>query len=132
MVAFKAARNDVVPSLTPALDGRYDVIKRQVLRGALGSAVLASVQIPGIDVRPAELDVLEAFAHAHVSEESKHARHFDGETNAPDFVIIFRQHLHFALEEQGNRALPGNYIDWLIAGVENECLFHRSLPANNY
>jgi hypothetical protein len=98
IVAVQAARDDIVPRLAPTPDDRDDMIECKVFRGALGAAVLAGVQIPGIDVGPAEFDVLEALPHPDVSQESEHARHSDSKADAVDFAIIFSQHLHLALE----------------------------------
>lgn len=129
MVALEAAGDNIIPGLASPFDDRDDMIKCQVFRGALCAAILASVQIPGVDIGPAELDVLEALSHPDVFQETEHARHLDREAYAADFTVVLGQYLHLALEEQGDGPLPGDDVEGLIAGIENECMFHQSFPA---
>jgi hypothetical protein len=66
MVAFKTTGYDVIPSFAATPYHGDDVIESQVLRGAFGPAVLASVNVAGIDVGPAELYVPEPLAHPDI------------------------------------------------------------------
>jgi len=132
MVALEATCDDVAPGFAPSLYNRDDVVEGQILRGTPGAAVLADVQVAGIDIGPAELDVLKSFPHPDIFQESEHARHPDTEADASDLAVILRQDLHFALEEQGDGTLPRHNVDRLIAGVENECVLHRLIPAIDY
>jgi hypothetical protein len=132
MIACKATGDDVAPGFAPSSYDRDDVVEGQVFGGAPGAAVLACMQVPGVDIGPAELDVLKSFPHPDVLQESKDARHSDAKGYASDFLVILGQDLHFALEKQGDGAFPRHDVDWLIAGVENECVLHRPIPAIGY
>ena len=131
MVALEAAGDYVTPGLASALHHGNDMVESQVLRGALGSAVLAGVQVAGVDIGPAEFDMLETLPHPDELQEPEHAGHPDTEADAVDLVVVFRQDFHLALEKQGDGALPRHDIDRLVAGVENKCVVHMLIPAND-
>jgi hypothetical protein len=117
MVAFKAAGDDVIPGFAAPFHHGYDMIERQIFRGAFCPAVLAGIVIPCINVCSAEFDVLVLSPDLYILKEPKHAGHFYGETDTPDLAIIFRQDLDFALAQQIQGALPGDDVDRFIGGI---------------
>jgi hypothetical protein len=131
VIALQTARDDVVPGLASPSDNRNYMIESQILGGTFLATVLAGVMITGVDVRSVEFDVLKVLMDFYVFEQSQDTGHFDCEADAVDFPIIFRQHLHFALEEKGYRAFPAYNIDGLICCVQDECVFHLLFPAIN-
>ena len=119
MIAFEATGHNIVPGFSAPFDDRDHVIERQVLRRAFSAAVLADVIIPGVDVRAAELDVLEALANLHVFQEPEHTGELDREADASDLPVVLGQNFHLALVQQSQGTLPGNDIDGFVAGVKN-------------
>jgi hypothetical protein len=117
VVARETAGHDVAPAFVSFPDDGNDMIEGEILRRALLPAILAGVVVPGVNIGPAELNVMETLPRFYIFEQSKHAGQFHSETDAADFFVIFRQNFNLALEKESQGALPRNNVDRFEGGV---------------
>lgn len=128
MVAVQAARYDVVPGLSSPLDDGNHVVECQVLGAVPLTAILAGIVIPGVDVCPTELHMVETLPHLHIPEQAKDAGHPDREADAPYLTVVFGDDLDLALKEKRQSLLPGDDVYRFVSRIQNEGLFHLLLP----
>ena len=125
-VAGDAAGDDVLPLLAAAPRDGDHVVEGELGRREAVAAVLARVVVAGVDVRPGERHVGEGAFHTDVTEQAKHRGELHPDRHAPDLPVVDGDDLDLALEQQGDRFLPRDDPQWLVSGVQDERLVHRS------
>jgi hypothetical protein len=119
VIAVDAAADDVIPGLSSSVNDGDDMIESEIFRGTLFPAVLTRMVVPGIDIGPAEFNVLEVLPHFYIPEEPEYAWEFNGKTDASNLAIIFGKNFDFTLVKQAQRPLPGNDVYRLVGGIQN-------------
>src|SRR5262249_39796493 len=82
----------------------------------------------GVDVRSRERHVVETPLDLDVAEESDDRRQFDGEGDPVNIAVVLADDFHLALEQQGDRLLPVDDLQWLLRCVQKERVGHVSAP----
>ena len=107
-VALDTAGDDVLPHFATALGNRDDVVERQLRSLKPFGAILTSVFVSKIDVRPRKRNLVKSTSHPHAPEKPQYRRKLQSNAHSPDSSIVRSDHLHFAFEEQHHRFLPGD------------------------
>src|SRR6185436_11688203 len=128
--AGDAAGHDVVPALVPSAGHRYHVVEGELRRLEAMAAILAAVLVPRVDVGPGKGNIGEGAFHPDVTEQAEHRRQLHPDRDAANLPIIDGDHLDLALEEERDGLLPRDDPQWLVAGVQDEGLFHGG-PTEN-
>jgi len=68
--------------------------------------------------------MMKSLRYPYPDAEPQHRREIQTFGNTTYDAIVSRYDLHFALDEQRNRPLPGNHPQWFVRGIEQECPFH--------
>jgi len=96
------------------------VIAGEFARPQSFPTILAAVLVSRVDVLAGELDI--SFPKPDETKQAHHGRHAKAVAGRVHFAIRFFEHLDLLEENQFQRPLPVDHIQWLKRGVEQKDL----------
>jgi hypothetical protein len=106
VITGKACRYNILPGCLTALDLWYHMIKSEIFSRILDSAILASILVSLVNVRPRESDFSAGAAHFDEFEKTENRGKLEGNGDTANITIIEIDDFDLALRKQGDGPLP--------------------------